>query len=162
MFLGASVGPTAGALITKWTQIPLITYYVLLAVHLFTLIFIWMIVPESLAVTLMAAARRSRVEQQDVTQRAGLRGSMERFMSRATAFIRPLSLFLPVRIRRAAGKSVHWDWSVTLVAAASASIGLMQVTASRTHTHIYETHDYSSGWHDVQASVHAAALLLVV
>jgi hypothetical protein len=129
-FIGFALGPTAGGLLIHWTGNILSVYYLATAVHIGYAIVNWTILPESLSAAQMAKGRRQyeAALEEGKEQRQGTAWT-RRMRLRATAFARPLAIFIPRRVERAGspGKVGQRDWSLTLVATAHAAVTLIYV-----------------------------------
>lgn len=122
LFIGMAVGPTLGALISRYSA-PIYAFYFSAGLHVFYVLMVWLVIPESLTPTQMRVfARRHAADTVAAKQRKGFVARL----GRVFGFLTPLAVFLPgendrtmVRTKSKA-KGGRTDYSLTIVAAAFA------------------------------------------
>jgi hypothetical protein len=120
MFTGIAIGPTLGGLLIHATRQVISVFYAASVVHFLYAILVWMVIPESLTSSQMAASRRKHAVdmQQDLTDAPVAVNILVR-IKRMFKFLSPLAVFIPEKAEK--GRNVlqtqKRDWSLSLLAA---------------------------------------------
>ncbi|KAG8961806.1 hypothetical protein FRC05_005788 [Tulasnella sp. 425] len=124
LFSGMALGPTLGSLLVRATGDLLAPFYIALVGHTLAVLYMWLVIPESLSEEDMARNREKREivfqEQADALRQSqgsvGWKARLMPFRFILTPF-EPILLFWP-RKREVGQRGQRRDWNLTLVAIA--------------------------------------------
>ncbi|GJE93804.1 hypothetical protein PsYK624_099660 [Phanerochaete sordida] len=120
LYAGSAIGPSLGSLLVRLTGNPASVFFVSTSVCACTSACSWLLVPESVSVDAMAAARRRHAE----AKAAGAAGGIQSVVGAVAGFVRPLGVLLPDRDARAEGR-----WSLVLLAGAYGAFNMITTSS---------------------------------
>ena len=131
LFVGVAVGPTIGGLLISSTGDLLSVFYLAAAIHLFYLVSMLFIVPESLSKEEMSNNREAHAERVKLELVKEERGGSGTWywcwiaIKRAFFFLKPLIVLLP---RKRAGTLKGRHWNLTCLMISYGAVALIMVS----------------------------------
>ncbi|KAF2150688.1 major facilitator superfamily transporter [Myriangium duriaei CBS 260.36] len=140
LFTGLAVGPILAGLLTKHTGTPVTSFYIMLGVHIFFILFMFFVCPESLS-------RRRQQHARDKHRQAKLHHSTDWIES-----LREINLIAPLKVLWPTGPGATSDLRRNLVLLASIDTLVFGVAmGSMTVTLIYVRQVF--GWETYESSI---------
>ncbi|EDR03207.1 uncharacterized protein LACBIDRAFT_307381 [Laccaria bicolor S238N-H82] len=118
VFTGMAVGPMAGGLLIRFTGYTLSVFYVAFAIHIIYAFLIWVVVPESVSMKDMDAAKVKYNEEMGNSARERESETSVGFfvrLKRIFSFLSPLTIFMP-EIEKSEGRKPRRNWNLALMA----------------------------------------------